>query len=108
MPEEKLYKLIFMSQDEVYEIYARQVYQSDIFGFLTVEKLSFRENNNSLVIDPSEERLQQEFKNVDRFFVPMHNIIRIEEVSKTGTAKITEIKDKITRFPSPTYSEKNK
>ena len=104
MADNKLYKLVFMSQDEVYEIYARQIYQADLFGFITVEGLSFTENKNSKVIDPSEERLQREFKNVNRFFIPLHNVIRIEEVKEVGTAKITELSDKIAKFPSPSYS----
>lgn len=108
MQESKLYKLVFMSQDEVYEIFAREIYQADLFGFIAVENISFRENQNSVVIDPSEERLRREFNNVDRFFIPLHNVIRIEEVKAAGVAKITEVSQKITRLPTPHYSDHNK
>ena len=96
-----------MNQDEVYEIYARQIYQADMFGFIAVEDISFSKNKQNRVIDPSEERLQREFENVKRFFVPMHTIIRIEEVKEVGTAKISEANNKIAKFPSPTYSNSN-
>ena len=34
MSKEKLYKVVFMSQGQVYEIYAREVGHGDMFGFV--------------------------------------------------------------------------
>ena len=55
-----------------------------MFGFVEVEGLLFG-GKGSLVVDPSEERLQTEFAGVERTYIPMHSVIRIDEVEKKGT-----------------------
>ena len=44
-------------------------------------------NRSSVVVDPSEEKLKTEFNSVKRCFIPMHSIVRIDEVEKQGTSK---------------------
>ena len=43
MAVRKLYKVIFMNQGQVYEIYAQSVGQGSLFGFIEVEELVFGE-----------------------------------------------------------------
>ena len=73
-----------------------------MFGFIEIEKLIFGEKT-TVVVDPSEESLKTEFNDVVRTYIPMHSIIRIDEVSKQGNAKITsttsEAGTNITPFP---------
>ena len=33
-----VYKVIFQNQNEVYEVYAKHVYQSDMYGFIEIEE----------------------------------------------------------------------
>ena len=87
MSEKHIYKVVFVNQDQVYEVYAKTVYQSDLYGFVVVEDFVFGERS-AIVIDPSEEKLRTEFEGVERSFIPMHEIIRIDQVKKRGTAKI--------------------
>ena len=100
-----LYKVNFINQGEVFEVYVQNIYQSDMFGFITLEGFDFSSKN--IVVDPSEERLKTEFKNIKRCYIPMHNIVRIDEVEKTGTAKITDISENVAQFPRPVYSDVN-
>ena len=86
-----IYKVIFLNQNQVYEIYAKHVYQSDMYGFIEVEDFVFGERSN-MIVDPSEEKLKTEFASVSRTYVPMHSLIRIDEVEKEGAPKITEFK----------------
>ena len=86
---EPIYKVIFLNQGQVYEMYAKQIFQSDLWGFLEVEDFVFGERSQ-LVVDPSEEKLKAQFDGVVRSFVPMHAIVRIDEVERLGTPKITE------------------
>jgi hypothetical protein len=51
-----------------------------------------------MVVDPSEEKLKAEFSGVRRSFIPIQAIIRIDEVEKSGVAKISS-GDNITPFP---------
>lgn len=102
MPKKTVYKVVFQNEGKVYEIYARSVAQSHLLGFVEVEGLLFGERS-TVVVDPTEERLQSEFADVDRTHIPMHAVVRIDQVSKRGAAKITPITggDKIRPFPTP-------
>ncbi len=95
-----IYKVIFYNQNQVYEIYARAIYQSDMYGFIEVEEFVFGERTQ-LVVDPGEEKLKGEFAGVKRSYIPMHSIVRIDEVEKEGAIKVTELKtgDKVAQFP---------
>lgn len=106
MAGNKIFKVVFFNQGKVYEVFAHQVYQSDMYGFITIEQLAFNERS-SVVVDPSEEKLKTEFESVKRCFIPMHSIVRIDEVEKQGTSKITETDQNVTPFPSPIYTPGN-
>ncbi len=98
MAKEAIYRIKFVNQDEVYEIYARDVYQSDLWGFLEIENFVFG-SQMKVVVDPSEEKLKKQFEGVERSYIPMQSIIRIDEVKHEGVAKITEAKGTIAAFP---------
>lgn len=89
MTKKTIFRISFANQEAIYEIYARSIKESEIFGFLEVEELVFGEQT-ALVVDPSEERLKMEFNGVKRTFIPMHSIFRIDEVTKQGTAKVKD------------------
>jgi len=84
-----MYRVIFLNKNEVFEVYARQVFQSDLFGFLEVEAFVFGERSQ-LVIDPSEDKLKQEFAGVKRSYIPYNSIVRIDEVEREGVPKVSE------------------
>lgn len=85
---DRLYKVIFLNQGDVYEVYARSVTQGGLFGFVEIEELSFGQSTK-VVIDPSQERLEREFEGVKRVHLPMHAILRIDEVDKEGVGRIS-------------------
>lgn len=87
MSEKHIYKVVFINRDEVYEVYAKSVYQGDMYGFVIIEDFVFGEKS-SIVIDPGEDKLRAEFDGVKRSFIPVHEIIRIDQVKKRGVAKI--------------------
>ena len=93
MAKKPIYKVIFFNQGKLYELYARQVQQGDLYGFVQVEDLTFGEST-SLLVDPSEERLKAEFAGVKRTYSPMHAVVRIDQVEQKGTAKIIPVKDR--------------
>ena len=97
------FKITFFNNNSVYEIYSKEVYQSDMYGFIVIENIVFGENT-SVVVDPTEEKVKTEFKNVKRFFIPVHNIIRIDEVEKEGAAKITSADTNIKNFPAGNFT----
>ncbi len=90
--KKNIYKIIFVNQEQVYELYAKSVYQGDMYGFVIVEGFLFGEKS-SIVVDPSEDKIRAEFEGVERSFIPMHEIIRIDQVKRRGAAKIISGKD---------------
>jgi hypothetical protein len=107
MATSHIFRIVFVNQGKVYEVYARRVSHGELFGFIEVEELLFGERS-SVVLDPSEERIKSEFSGVKRTFLPMHSILRIDEVKKHGTAKITVLESgtaaNVAQFPMPLYS----
>lgn len=102
MAARHIYKILFQSRDQLYEIYAHKVSQGSLFGFIEVEELSFGERSR-VVVDPGAEKLAGEFDGVKRCHIPLHAVLRIDEVSREGTGKITQVKgDNVT--PLPIYS----
>jgi len=100
MSDNPIYKVIFFNRSQVYEIFAKAIYQSEMYGFIEVEDFVFGERT-ALVVDPGEEKLKNEFAGVKRSYIPMQAIIRIDEVEKSGTSKVSDIKstEKIATFP---------
>ena len=101
----RVFRISFLNQGKIYEIYAKRIQQGELYGFVEVQDLLFEESSK-LLVDPSTERLKTEFKGVNRTMVPIHAVIRIDEVEKEGQGKIHEVGDKtnVTQFPSPVYS----
>jgi hypothetical protein len=110
MAKKTLFKVVFMNLGKVYEVYARSVGHGSLFGFVEIEELVFGERS-SVVVDPSEEKIKSEFSGVKRSYLPMHAIIRIDEVDKEGTCKISKLEGgNVAQFPVPVYTpgESNK
>ncbi len=98
-----VYKVIFHNGNQVFELFARQIYQSDMWGFIEIEEMLFGERSQVLV-DPSEEKLKAEFAGVKRSYIPLQSVIRIDEVDKEGAVKVTDTPGesklgKVTKFP---------
>jgi len=101
MSNKRIYRIQFINQEKVYEVYAHSAGPSGIPGFVEIGELAFGEKS-SLLLDPSEESLKNEFAGVKRSYIPMHCVIRIDEVEKQGQAKIlkTDGDNKIHHLPA--------
>ncbi|MDR9388950.1 MAG: DUF1820 family protein [Wenzhouxiangella sp.] len=96
-----MYKVIFHNKDQVYEMYCQRVSGAEFsYGFVELSDFVF-ESSHELVVDPTEERLKEEFADVESIAVPMHAIIRIEKVKKRGQSVIRDghAGEKVTQLP---------
>lgn len=101
MSKSRVFRVIFQNESEVFEVYARQIFQSELWGFIEVEEFAFGERSQ-LLVDPSEEKLKSTFEGVKRSYIPLSSIIRIDEVEKEGPAKVSEAKgNNVKPFPMP-------
>ena len=99
MAASHIFKVVFVNQGKVYEIYARKVSHGSLVGFIGVEELVFGERS-AVVVDPTEEKVKSEFEGVKRTYLPMHSVVRIDEVRKEGISKISAFEgSNVAQFP---------
>ena len=108
MAASHIFKVVFVNQGKVYEIYARKVSHGSLFGFIEVEELVFGERS-AVVVDPSEEKIQSEFAGVKCTYLALHSVIRIGEVRTSGVSKVSALEgSNVTPFPVPMYTPGDK
>jgi hypothetical protein len=75
-----------------------------LFGFIEVEGLTFG-TRTAVLLDPGEEKIKAEFEAVTCTMLPMHSILRIDEVRKTGVSKISTLEggSNVAQFPMGLY-----
>lgn len=98
-----LFKISFLSHGKIYELYARRVDSSRLWGFTEVAELEF-DVRDGVLVDPAEERLRDEFGGSRSLHLPMQSILRIEEVEHRGKASIRDAttgESVVTPFPMP-------
>ena len=98
-----LYKVTYHNHTNVNEVYARKDAASGLWGFTEVAELVF-DVHEGLVVDPTEERLRDEFGNTKVLHLPMQSIIRVEEVERKGQSAIRDAatgEKVVTPFPMP-------
>lgn len=100
-----IFRISFINQGKVYQLHAESVQQGDLYGFVTISGLIFGETT-TVVVDPAEEKLRSEFGGVKSITIPMHAIVRIDEVEKRGQNKILDLETNanVTAFPSAFYT----
>ena len=86
-----LFRIQFIANGERYELYVRECCQGQLFGFIEIGDFVW-DNHTSIVVNPSHEKLKSEFADVTRTYIPMHNVLRIDEVKKTRHRKSHRIK----------------
>ena len=103
MTPKTLYRITFLNHGKVYALYARQVESGRLWGFVEVSDLVF-DVHDGLVVDPTEERLRDEFAGTRALHLPMQSVLRVEEVEKKGQSAIRDAatgEAVVTPFPLP-------
>jgi hypothetical protein len=84
--DQTVFRVIFLQEDKVYEVYARYLSEESLMGFIEIEELLFT--------DAEEEKIKSEFQEVKRSYIPIHHVLRIDEVVKKGSAKVKQVEKK--------------
>ena len=109
MPKSKkpTFRIQFHNHNKIFELYAHQVSQSQMGGFIEVGEIIFGEHSK-LLIDPAEEKLKHEFGNVKQTYIPHFSVIRIDEVERSGKNRILDSDgSSVTNFPGQTRMPQN-
>ncbi|MFC2992713.1 MULTISPECIES: DUF1820 family protein [Halomonas] len=100
MAAKPIYRVVFHQQEEVWELYAREIFQSDLWGFIEVEEFVFGDASR-LVVDPSADKLRHTFEGVIRSYLPLNAIVRIDEVEREGSPRAVKSNSRVAEFPRP-------
>ena len=88
MPEGILYRIIFTQGEKVYELYSKYLAEDSLMGFVEIEDIVFESDFcNKNLVNPEEEKLKQIFNGVKRSYIPLHNILRVDEVVQNDSNK---------------------
>ncbi len=99
---ETVFRIIFQQNQQIYELYAREVRQASLSGFIEIGQIIFGERSK-LLVDPAEEKLKQEFGNFKHSHIPYQPVIRIDEVNKHEKNRIHgQDGAQVTPFPGST------
>ena len=53
MSNQPVYKIIFHNGKQIFEVFAKHIYQSDMWGFVEIEEMLFGERS-AILVDPGE------------------------------------------------------
>lgn len=101
--KQPVYRIRFLNEGKIFELYAKHVAQGELFGFVEVSDLLWGRKSD-LIVDPTEQDLKNEFAGVTRIHVPMHSVVRVDEVEKSGGGKIISLKAGDADTPTQTSS----
>ncbi|ACS87633.1 DUF1820 family protein [Musicola paradisiaca] len=98
--EPVLYRIQFMNNGKNYQLYVRELVQSNLFGFIEIADFVF-DSQSAVLVDPTTEKLKTEFSGVGRSYIPIPAVIRIDAVTERdrGSARISELGDNVSHFP---------
>jgi len=106
MSKKSLFKVVFLNHGKVYELYAEGVVSSGLWGFIEVSDLVF-ETSDGIVVDPTEEKMRDEFSGATAMHLPIQSVLRVEEVEQRGKCMIRDRQsgENVTPFPMPPSSK---
>lgn len=85
--ERPIYRILYVEQEEVKEIYAQYISEETLVGFIEADTLLNQGARKSAV--PTNQ--------VRRCYIPLHTILRIDEIITEKAVK----EDNISHFPHP-------
>jgi len=85
-----LYRINYINHNQVYELYAKHIATDKLFGFISISDILF-DLKDTVVIDPIEEQLKTEFKDVEVLHVPLSQVLKVEEVKHKKSCKIKQL-----------------
>ncbi|GAB1534709.1 hypothetical protein ADMFC3_03400 [Geovibrio sp. ADMFC3] len=78
--KKKLFRIDFINAaKENLTIHASNVNPSSFLGLIEVTDIVFMDSSE-IILNPQDDKIKKEFKNVERTFLPLNSIVRIDEI----------------------------
>ena len=88
---EPLYKVKFIQQEVVVELIAKYISEESLMGFIEIEDIIFPGSGEPFATD---EKYREEFFGIERCYLPLHTLLRIDELSTATEKVVGEVKYK--------------
>jgi hypothetical protein len=85
-----IYRVHFHADNKAYELHARELDTTAVFGFVAVGKFVWG-SRSEVIVDPSEQSLKNEFDGVKKTYIPYHAVQRIDVVERAGGGKVVSL-----------------
>ena len=83
-----IFRITFLDEENKYiTIHAKEMCASSMLGFIEAEKFVFPELSD-IIITPEDDKARNLFKDVQRTYIPIGQIIRIDEITTDKTAPV--------------------
>ncbi|MEC9492989.1 DUF1820 family protein [Flexistipes sp.] len=89
----KIYKLQFYQDKEILTLYAGTVNPSSFLGLIEVSGIMFM-GESDILVTPNEDKIRNEFKNVESTYLPVNSIVRIDYVNLEKETPVIKLHDK--------------
>jgi len=78
--KKKLYRITFLNdRKEIMTVHASNVNTSSFLGLIEVSDIVFLDTSE-ILFTPNDDKVKNEFKDVERTFIPINYIVRIDEI----------------------------
>lgn len=91
----KYYKIQFYdAKKDIFTLKAKSVSPTSFIGLIEISEI-IHKDESSILITPEDDRSRIEFKNVEKTYIPIVNIIRIDEIVEDDKQSLLRlVKDK--------------
>ena len=93
--EKPIYRILFVEQEEVKEIYAQYISEETLVGFIEADTI-LNQGSRKPALSPNQVR---------RCYIPLHTILRIDEIITEKTVKEDNISHLPHAFKKPLKSK---
>ncbi|WWO98563.1 MAG: DUF1820 family protein [Candidatus Dasytiphilus stammeri] len=99
--DQSLYRIQFVNNSKNYQLYVRELSNSNLFGFIEIGDFIFT-TSSAVLVDPGAEKIKTEFTDVTKSYIPVQAIIRIDLIREKHTQyQPLPLGNNITPFPFP-------
>ncbi|AEI14418.1 Domain of unknown function DUF1820 [Flexistipes sinusarabici DSM 4947] len=89
----KIYKLQFYQDKDILTLYAGTVNPPSFLGLIEVSDIMFM-GESDILVTPNEDKIRNEFKNVESTYLPVNSIVRIDYVNLEKETPVIRLHDK--------------
>lgn len=93
---EPLYKVKFLQQNEVVELVVRYISEESLMGFIELEEIVFQSGKETHF---TRDEYKEEFSGLDRCYLPLHTLLRIDELNNSSSSSTKDKVDNVRRLP---------